>query len=918
MKPLLIIHPLRLVVALAVCLGYATAAPYGSKGRETRWIQPSGLELKLSIFGDDSYARTETADGYTVVYNSADNTYYYAVLSPDGSAFLSSGIKAGGKIPTGLAKHLVLPPSEIRKISAANRSALDGERQARWKNRVQAAQKLRAAARNEVALGADEAAQANIQAAPVVGEIKGLTILVQFPNDPRTPPTDPVNFPVDQQKIIRYCNQAGYTENGNTGSVSDYFKDQSLGQLNYTQIVTEIVTMPEPRNYYNFSDYPTNSRFRDDASRVLTTDAIKVLQARGFDFTGLSTDREGRAFATNVFFAGPDSGVWAQGLWPQQWSLENPLQVGTEAIPVSIFNFQIVNLENTAPTIGTFCHENGHLILDYPDLYDIEGEGVGEHCLMGSGNQLNDERTPSPLNAYFKDIVGWGNVIDLTTRDYATLSLPTTGNIAYRISKPATTKEYFIVENRGAGDKWARYSKDKGIAIWHIDEEKDGNLRSRGHYEVSLEQADGKDDLEKGRNRGDRGDLFDLDTPLFSDKTTPNAEWWDGKASSVQINVLSKVGSRMDVLFGTTPPNTIIVESPNGGDVIYPGLKYTVLWSASIDGNVRIELYKAGVFHSLITGSTPNDGSFVWSVDPTLKGNSDFNIRISSLTNIVAVEDFSDAPFTINSSTFPADGLMPEGWFRPVGSAIDWAVTNSVAYEGNRSLMSNRVGDGKSAGVAYKGRFKEGSVGFFIRVSSEKDYDVARFYIDNVPQALTPDDTTNGLSGAVNWTYVSIKVPAGAHTFKWTYEKDDSYSELSDRAWIDGVTLPPLALETVALNQNSAALPSWNVADFVATAITNTSSIASSDHTALLTGGASPLLRRAVSLEIIDGRRYLALTVTKPPGVRIVGTVEVSSNLMDWYSGKNHTTTLLNSPTTLKVRDNTPTSPAAKRYIRLK
>jgi uncharacterized cupredoxin-like copper-binding protein len=70
------------------------------------------------------------------------------------------------------------------------------------------------------------------------------------------------------------------------------------------------------------------------------------------------------------------------------------------------------------------------------------------------------------------------------------------------------------------------------------------------------------------------------------------------------------------------------------------------------------------------------------------------------------------------------------------------------------------------------------------------------------------------------------------------------------------------------------------------------------------------------STEVIDGRKYLALTVPKSAGT--VHTVEVSSNLLDWYSGKNHTTVLVDDATTLKVRDNTPATSGAKRYIQLK
>ena len=74
---------------------------------------------------------------------------------------------------------------------------------------------------------------------------------------------DPVPFPVTRGKIVNFCNQEGYDDNGNTGSVRDYFYDQSLGAVTYTQNVTPIVTLNHPRNYYNYDNYPTNTSLRD-------------------------------------------------------------------------------------------------------------------------------------------------------------------------------------------------------------------------------------------------------------------------------------------------------------------------------------------------------------------------------------------------------------------------------------------------------------------------------------------------------------------------------------------------------------------------------------------------------------------------------------------------------------------------------
>jgi hypothetical protein len=68
-----------------------------------------------------------------------------------------------------------------------------------------------------------------------------------------------------------------------------------------------------------------------------------------------------------------------------------------------------------------------------------------------------------------------------------------------------------------------------------------------------------------------------------------------------------------------------------------------------------------------------------------------------------------------------------------------------------------------------------------------------------------------------------------------------------------------------------------------------------------------------------DGLEYLVLTVAKTPGwIAANHKVEVSPNLVDWFSGEKHTTTLLNDSSILKVRDNTPVRKGEKRYIRLK
>ncbi len=74
-----------------------------------------------------------------------------------------------------------------------------------------------------------------------------------------------------------------------------------------------------------------------------------------------------------------------------------------------------------------------------------------------------------------------------------------------------------------------------------------------------------------------------------------------------------------------------------------------------------------------------------------------------------------------------------------------------------------------------------------------------------------------------------------------------------------------------------------------------------------------------LTTEIIDGKKYLSLTLAKPlapDGVKRV--IQVSPDLMDWFSGVQHTTVVTDNESILKVRDNTPVTRSGKRFIRLK
>ena len=890
---------LRLIITISYLVLHAAWGHGTHGGRHTHYTQPNGDKIKLVVHGGQHYARTETPDGYTVVYNPEDKSYYYALLNTDGTAYISSGLLVGQDSPDKLTKHLKISTSERRKKVQSNRERYDQERDQRWQQQINKAKYTRQKkidliqmeplySQGELSTASDELYSA-IQASTVTGAKVGLTILVAFPDDPNTAGFDPTTFPTTQAKIDRYCNEIGYTDDGNTGSIRDYFLDQSNNNLDYTSLVTSIVTMPNARNYYNFSDYPNNTTLRDsgDAGNLLVNDAITQLNLMGFNFDGLTIDGN-RVLATNVLFAGDDSGVWSEGLWPHQWAVYNynPV-VSVDGTSRSIFAYQITNINNSSPTIGTYIHESGHLVLDLPDLYDYDGDsrGIGTHGIMASGNFSNSGRTPSPLNIYFKDILGWANITELTAQQSLATALTSTGNVGVRISNPSDSNEFFMFENRGDGDPWAASVPDKGILIWHVDESVSGNdnqqMTSASHYQVSLEQQDGDFDLENDNNSGDSTDAFDINSSEFNDTNTPNANWWDGSDSGILFNVFSAASSSMQVTFGVA--DTIFVTSPASGSSFIAGTTNTITWTGNFTGEAKIDLYQSEVFVETISSSTANDGSYEWTISNDMAVGSDYSIVISSVLDS-AITDTSDT-FTIMQELFAANGIFPVIWNKSSDSTAGWEIASDASSEGLYSIKNNDINDDETASIEMTGSFDAGTITFDAKVSTEQSYDFLYFFIDGVAQDLNTSGSGTGLSGVVDWTSFSFPITAGEHELKFVYDKDYSVSNNDDTVWIDNISLP--------LQESASDLfLAWN----------STYNIDSSDLTIDSDGdGLSNLLEYAIgtdpstsssdpstsSILDLDGDEFLTLTVIQRKDASDLGisySVVKSSNLSSWDS----------------------------------
>ncbi len=496
--------------------------PVPFAGENFTFYNPDGSEIQVIGWGSQFSAVFETLDGYTVVRHPDTGYYHYARLSDDRSALLPTPGRVGVADPDtlGVPKHIRISAAAAKSEAAAARDAR--EIKPRWEIRRE---------QRRVRMRAQPEADANDEephpVAPA-GSVAGLCLLVEFPD---------VAAAITQQEVSSFCNQQGYAGYGNNGSVYDYYLDVSDGRLQYTNVVTAYYRSQHDRVYYTDPKIGYGVRAQE-----LIHEALSALKDNGFDFGQLSSDSGGYVYALNVFYAGDCVNNWAEGLWPHSGALASPFAASASK---TFSDYQITDMGNQL-TLRTFCHENGHMVCDFPDLYDYgyESYGVGYYCLMGYGGA---DKNPVEVCAYLKFQAGWASKITRLTRG---ISVGVRAGVNEFLVYRKNATEYFILENRQQKGRDASVP-DAGLAIWHVDElgsNDNQQMTPLEHYECSLEQADNLFHLERNVNAGDSGDLFGApDNILFGDSTAPRSKWWDGKPSGLEIDYISAPGPTMTV-----------------------------------------------------------------------------------------------------------------------------------------------------------------------------------------------------------------------------------------------------------------------------------------------------------------------------------------------------------------------------------
>lgn len=471
--------------------------PAAFRNREFEFAQPDGSTIRLRGSGNQFEARFETLGGHPVIRN-ADG---YFVRTP--------------AIPTESPR---LAASTFPKLAAHPDRTLS-----RWELRRQ--QKMRL--RRDLTMSTEGGLAP--PARPTIGTVIGLTLLVDFEDDPAKIPQDEVD---------RFCNQQGYETYGNNGSVRDYFFDVSNGRLTYTNMVLPYYRASKPKSYYAEATVAFEERAQE-----LLREALLYHLEQGTNFTALSSDADGFVRAVNLYYAGSCTNAWCEGLWPHQSTLATKV-----ALPDGrqFADYQMSDM-NDRLTLGTFCHENGHMICDFPDLYRYSGNGtgVGVYCLMCVGGMDRYETNPVEVGAYLKREAGWGSDVSNRAASEITLNAAANEFLIY----PKSAHEYFVIENRSASGRDAGLPSS-GLAVWYVDETA-SNTDPAPFYECELLQADGKQDLELGVNEGDASDLFNSSTKaLFDSATNPSSTWRDGQPSGLTLAEIPAAAAAMRFRYG--------------------------------------------------------------------------------------------------------------------------------------------------------------------------------------------------------------------------------------------------------------------------------------------------------------------------------------------------------------------------------
>jgi M6 family metalloprotease-like protein len=504
------------------------------------FTQPNGEMLSIYLQGDEVVSWAKTLDGYSLMHNKA-GYFEYATRNNDGN-MIPSGIVASE-----IDKRTAL---ETEFLSSVNKGLFYSDEQ------MNSLSQIRDIYQKEYS-----------KDFPTTGARKLVCILMGFSD---------LAFTLTQENFNDLFNQVGYSLDGATGSVNDYFKEVSyyspdpLSGLDLTVTVAGPYTAPQNMAYYGNN---TNGN-----ARALVTSAVNLANP-DINYAEFDNDNDGSVDAVYVIFAGygEEAGGPADAIWSHASSINTVTLDGKTISRYSCSPEFRGNSGTNITRIGVVCHEFGHVLgaRDYYDTnYETGGQydGTGDWDLQAGGSWNNSGATPAHPNGYTKCYVyNWATPIIINTQQALSLinAEQNKTNVFYRYNTP-TANEYFLMENRQQIGFDAAIP-GHGLIIYHVDATYIANNgyainagSHQGMYPMAANATTSNGVMLSGAST--------INTPgcpwpgttmkaTFSDATIPNSKSWAlANTSKPLINISENVGA-IDLCFiacgGVGDPQTL-------------------------------------------------------------------------------------------------------------------------------------------------------------------------------------------------------------------------------------------------------------------------------------------------------------------------------------------------------------------------
>ena len=592
------------IIAMAVTLFFAAAfsisawAAPALRGSFLR-MQPDGTIFYVNLYGDEFTRLAITSDGRPVIKD-ADGWYCYAEIGADGKR-RSSGVRVPGT--AGTRSEGGIGRTEVRPAESVLRA-------------VNVAAKGRRAVMAELHSAVSE----RLRASKDGSEVRAIILLAEFSD---------LKFTYTRDDFEKMVNQKGYSTNGATGSILDYFTDQFGDECSFTFDVGPIVTLSKGYAYYGKND----SDGSDGKAYEAVIEACRLSDS-AVDFSRYDLDGDGCVDNIFVFYAGTDEARGADDdhIWSHSWAIRDGAGVNVTldgvclnyyAMTSEIAYYSSLGKSALAP-IGSFCHEFGHT-LGLKDLYDTDYENSGgkskgvweSTSLMDKGNYNNEGRTPPNFNALELDMLGLGERRSL---DVGTCSL-TAGEKAYYKSDTDVYDEFYLFECRAA-EGWDKYIGGSGLLIYHVDrsdcETGYSTLQDRtltAYERFTLNEINCRPDhmcVELVGTRTSCKSISEVFWPngsrnSFSAGTSPSFSYWSGNKSEISLSDISKSGN--SVSFNVNGPVSISsVEAFQDAAII--------CWESSLGGTRECNIsWTGGGSTSTVSVSPYEEGKYAYTIE---------------------------------------------------------------------------------------------------------------------------------------------------------------------------------------------------------------------------------------------------------------------------------------------------------------